>query len=62
MKLETLARTRKQAAEKKKRKAPMPETLRPDIEAAIRDQFAPRPDTTDLIAWIVAQTRKETRA
>ena len=41
---------------------PLPETLRPDIEAAIRDQLAPRPDTTDLIAWIVAQTRKETRA
>ena len=61
MKLETLARTRKQAAEKK-RKTPMPETLRPDIEAAIRDQLTPRPDTTDLIAWIVAQTRKETRA
>ena len=40
----------------------MPETLRPDIEAAIRDQFAPRPDNTDLIAWIVAQTRKETQA
>ena len=38
----------------------MPETLRPDIEVAIRDQFAPRPDTADLIAWIVAQTRKET--
>ena len=41
---------------------PPTETLRPDIEAAIRDQFAPRPDTADLIAWIVAQTRKETRA
>lgn len=38
----------------------MPETLRPDIEAAIRDQLAPRPDNTDLIAWIVAQARKET--
>ena len=61
MKLKTLARIRKQAAEKK-RKTPMPETLRPDIEAAIRDQLAPRSNNTDLFAWIVAQTRKETRA
>ena len=58
MKLKTLARILKQAAEKK-RKTSMPETLRPDIEAAIRDQLAPRPDNTDLFAWIVAQTRKE---
>ena len=59
--MKTLARIRKQTAEKK-RKTPMPETLRPDIEATIRDQLAPRPDNTDLIAWIVAQTRKEPRA
>ena len=29
----------------------MPETIRPDIEAAIRDQFAPRPDTTDPVSY-----------
>lgn len=36
--------------------------LRPDLEAAVRDQLAPRHDYQPITAWIVAQTRKETRA